>query len=124
MNDGSYFSSSENNWIFEFTDQSREHLADHPIVCKAPGDRNFWAITPEHKLWSAGQLFDHGLFNELDGEAAGELPTDTCGLKRSENGVAASCPCRSKFAGSGALPHRIKPPRSGAAGADPRPGTN
>jgi len=66
MNDGGYFSG--NNWVFEFTDQSQEHLANHPIVCKAPGARSFWEITPEHRLWSEGELFDHGFFNLLEGE--------------------------------------------------------
>jgi len=66
MNDGSYFFG--NNWVFEFTNQSLEHLSDHPVVCKAPSDRSFWAITPEHKLWSAGETFDHDFFNILEGE--------------------------------------------------------
>jgi hypothetical protein len=66
MNDGSYFSG--NNWVFEFTAQSREHLEDHPVVCKAPGERSFWAITPEHKLWSEDELFDHGFFNLSEDE--------------------------------------------------------
>lgn len=46
MNAGGFFSFTNGN--YEFSEQNKDHLTNHPGDCKWPGTGSFWAITPEH----------------------------------------------------------------------------
>lgn len=48
------------NWVFEFSDDSKEHLQDHPTKCKFPGavgGAPFTWVAPEHFAWHSSSGF-------------------------------------------------------------------
>jgi hypothetical protein len=55
-NHGDYFLLTNGN--YEFSAQSRDHFANHPLPCTRPGVGNFWETDAEHAAWPGHGSWD------------------------------------------------------------------